>query len=547
MLLYTYQLIYMLTRKTFILFVLTIVVLAGAYIFWNRASDSPYDFAIAERMNLVHEVTITGRVKPSESVELAFEKSGKVASVRVKIGDSVFRGKTLVSLVSSGLSAQLLQAEANFDITKVELSEMEGGTRPEEIQIAEITVTNAENSLESAEKNLQNVIAQADVDIDEDYNASLTSAQTSLSTGDNALIIASDLQRAYFRSGTQEGLQVIAAINLASNEIDTNAKPAVLNAGIDFTQENVDTALVATLSALNKTKDALDVIPTPARMTSADKVILNTQKVNIGAEISTISGKIQAIVVQKSTNASNISTAEASVSSAKNALLIAGKELSLKVAGATAQQIEAQKAKVKAAEAHVKNIQAGLARTVISSPLKGIVTKQIAKVGEIVIANVPIVSIISEAQFEIEANIPEVDISKVTLGNMANVTLDAYGSDVVFASSVVSIDPAETLIDGVPVYKVALQFVEKDEKIKSGMTANIDIQTSTRQDVVAIPQRAVLRKNGTKFVRVIDSPYAKIEDIREVIVEVGLVGIDGNIEIIQGINVGDIVIVFINE
>ena len=159
----------------------------------------------------------------------------------------------------------------------------------------------------------------------------------------------------------------------------------------------------------------------------------------------------------------------------------------------------------------------------------------------------PIVSIISEAQFEIEANIPEVDISKVTLGNMANVTLDAYGSDVVFASSVVSIDPAETLIDGVPVYKVALQFVEKDEKIKSGMTANIDIQTSTRQDVVAIPQRAVLRKNGTKFVRVIDSPYAKIEDIREVIVEVGLVGIDGNIEIIQGINVGDIVIVFINE
>ena len=535
------------TRKTFSLILLTAVVLVGFYIVWKQSDDSLYDFAIASRSDLVHEVAVTGRVKPSQSVDLAFEKSGKVASVRVDVGDTVFKFQTLVSLVNADLAAQLLQAEANFDITKAELSEMEIGARPEEVQIAETKVTNAENTLLDAEENVQNVINKAAVDIDQDYSASLIAAQTSLSVSDNALIIASDLQRAYFGTSSQEGSKIITAVNIATSEVNNIAKPAASIAVNDFTQANVDTALAATLSAINKVKDALDVIPTPTRMSSADKIILNAQKVLTDAEISTISGKIQTIVVQKATNVSNISTAEASASTAESALSSAEKELLLKKAGATPQQIEAQKAKVKAAEANVQNIRAQLARTILSSPLKGIVTKQIAKIGEIIVANMPVVSLISESQFEIEASIPEIDISKIALGNDASITLDAYGNDVVFGASVVTIDPAETLIDGVPTYKIVLQFVEKDQRIKSGMTANIDIKTSSREDVITIPQRAVLRRNGSKFVRVIDSPSSPIEDIREVIVETGLVGLDGNIEIVQGINVGDIVIVFIND
>lgn len=203
--------------------------------------------------------------------------------------------------------------------------------------------------------------------------------------------------------------------------------------------------------------------------------------------------------------------------------------------------ILSQQAQIKQAEANVENYQAQIAKTIIRAPISGTVTKQDAKVGEIVSANTPLVFLISTSQFEIEANIPEADIAKVKLGNAAKVTLDAYGSDVSFDVKVVAIDPAETIIDGVATYKTTFQFIDidKDERVKSGMTANIDISTEKRENVIVIPQRAVITKNGDKIVRVLNN-----ETPKEVKVKTGLRGSDGNIEIIEGVSEGDKVIIY---
>ena len=61
----------------------------------------------------------------------------------------------------------------------------------------------------------------------------------------------------------------------------------------------------------------------------------------------------------------------------------------------------------------------------------------------------------------------------------------------------------------------------------------------SRENVIAVPQRAIIRKNGDQFVRIADD-----ESFREVKVETGLRGSDGNIEIISGISEGDKVITF---
>ena len=83
------------------------------------------------------------------------------------------------------------------------------------------------------------------------------------------------------------------------------------------------------------------------------------------------------------------------------------------------------------------------------SPISGIITRQDAKIGEIASAGVSMISIISDKQFEIESNIPEADIVKIKVGNEAKLTLDAYGDDLVFAARVISINPAETFVEGV--------------------------------------------------------------------------------------------------
>jgi len=174
----------------------------------------------------------------------------------------------------------------------------------------------------------------------------------------------------------------------------------------------------------------------------------------------------------------------------------------------------------------------------LRAPISGIITKREIEKGEIVTASKPIFTLISTSPFEIEVNIPEADIAKVNIGNEAEVTLDAYGSETIFKARVVSIDPGETILEGVATYRTVLHFIEDDKRIKPGLTANVEILTDKRENVVVIPWRAVITKNGEKFVRILEG-----NEPREVKVKTGLQGSDGNVEIIEGVREGDKIII----
>jgi RND family efflux transporter MFP subunit len=230
----------------------------------------------------------------------------------------------------------------------------------------------------------------------------------------------------------------------------------------------------------------------------------------------------------------NVTSAEEKFSVAQSNLLLAQNELVLKQAGNVPEQIASQEAAVAKAQASVSNAEAQLTKTVLRAPIGGIVTRQDAKVGQIVAPNIAIVSLASVADFQIEAAMPEADIAKIAIGQEARVTLDAYGSDLVFNAKVVKIDPAETIIDGVSTYKVTLQFVKNDNHIKSGMTANIDIEGEVHTGVLSVPQRVVVSRDSDKFVNILDG-----DNVREVKVKTGLRGSDGSVEILEGLREGD--------
>jgi HlyD family secretion protein len=228
------------------------------------------------------------------------------------------------------------------------------------------------------------------------------------------------------------------------------------------------------------------------------------------------------------------------LSSAESALSVAQGEYTLKKAGSSTEAIDAQRAKVTEAAANVLNYQAAVTKSRIISPIDGILTKADPGVGEFVTAGTVLFTVMSDNMFEIEVNLPESDIAKVAVGNPAEVTLDAYGSDVVFGAHVVTIDPAETIIEGVPTYKVTLNFDEEDQRIRSGMTANIDIVYASRPDVIAVPTAAVIERNKQKYVRVPSD-----EGYEERKVTVGIKGSNGFTEIVDGLNIGDRVITII--
>jgi len=530
---------------------------AGAFLYFRVNKKSIYSFIAVQRGEVVQEVSVTGRVKPAESVDLAFEKTGRVFNVYYNVGQEVAEGQAVVALENGDILAQFRQAEASFEAANATYLQYKKGTRPEEIQAAETAVSNAERSLENAEENLTYTENKADSDLKEDYDSALAAAQKSVAVAKTSLLTLTDIQYVHFNNTTQESIilknaKANAVLMLLGapdaglwtseyiSKLSGGAFGRVQDAASNPTYENIDKALSYTNTALQYVRDALNLVPVNDNLTSTEKTNLSTEKSNVNAEIINIAAKQQAISVQKATNNNNIITAQISLTTARNTLASAKDNLALKRAGYTKEQIASQKANADSAKANAENLQSQLAKTIIKAPFTGIIIKQDAKIGEVVPAQTPIVSMISESKFEVEANIPEVDIAKIKIGETAMVTLDAYGEDVVFQVKVSEIDPAETIIEDVPTYETKLQFLQKDNRIKSGMTANIDILTDKKENVLVVPNRAVTVKDGDKSVLV------KINnlEVEERKVETGLRGSDGNIEILSGLKEGEEVVNF---
>ena len=123
-------------------------------------------------------------------------------------------------------------------------------------------------------------------------------------------------------------------------------------------------------------------------------------------------------------------------------------------------------------------------------------------VGEIVSGNTSMITIMSAGRYQIETYISELNIAQIQVSQMATATLDAYGKEVEFPARVISVDPARTIKDGVTTYKTTLEFLNTDERIRSGMTADTTITTSKKSGVFVVPNSAIILKGEERFVDV---------------------------------------------
>lgn len=511
----------MIKRKKIIIAVFVVIAVAVvSYLYFGRAKQPNYEFVVASKQEIVQEVSVTGRVESAEAVDLAFEKSGRVAGVYVDVGSKVSVGQLLASLNNAELVAQINAAEANIKAQEARLAELINGTRPEEIQIYEVKVSNAATALAEAQKDLLDKIGDAYTKSDDavrnkvdQFFANPRSANPTL----NFII-----PQAQLTTDVEWG-------RLLMEKMLTGWKPLIDGASVDG---DISGLLSVSKNNLNEVKSFLDKVALAVNSLTANVSFSQTVIDGYKADVSTARSNINSAVV-------SVSTAEEKTKAAVSSLLLAKRELELKKAGTAIEQISAQEAQLAKAKAERDQYKAQFSKSIIFSPIKGVVTKRDLNVSEIVSANIIVFSVMSEGRFEIETNIPEADIAKVKVGDTAQVTLDTYGENVVFEAIVTSVEPAETIIEGVATYKTKLQFIKADDRIKSGMTANVDILAARISDVIVVPQRAVTARNGDVFVQILEG-----ENLREVKVKTGLRGSDGGIEIVEGVSVGDKVVTF---
>jgi len=510
-----------------------------------------YETVIAERKDLVQEISATGRVEAVDRINLAFEKSGRVETVHFDVGDMVGVGQALVALESSELYAELAQALASVESAEAvlqqheaallnqqaKLAELNAGTRGEEILFYEAKVQNANIALEAAHESMINAMNDA-------YTRSEDAVRSKADQlFNNPKSANPDLKFTITNSGLRTDLNSSKAalesiLTTWKLELDTLSASSDLDEVINTSKSNLDLAKLF----LEKMSSALTNALTTATIT---QTTIDAWKVEISAARTSINLAV-----------TNHSTAKEKLNTAETALVIAQNELTLKESGSTPEQIDAQVALIRQAEANVSSqlaqiklkesavqaVQARLSKNTLRSPIAGIVTKQNAKEGAIVGVGELIASVISDGVFEIEALIVEADIVGLEVGDRAALTLDAYGDDVVFRATVTDIEPAADLVEGVANYRTTLMFEEDDERVRAGMTADLDIVTAEREGAISIPQRAVIFKSGEKIVRILEGDV-----LREVDVETGIRGERGLIEIVTGINEGDVVVTVVNE
>jgi len=133
---------------------LAVFLIIGGYWYFRGAKEPEIEYVEARRADVIQEVSVTGKVKADATLNLAFEKSGIVRAINIKIGDRVLSGSVLVLLDNASLWADLREAEAALEIAEIKLKEARRGARPEEIRIYEAKVASAEFAEEDARKNL---------------------------------------------------------------------------------------------------------------------------------------------------------------------------------------------------------------------------------------------------------------------------------------------------------------------------------------------------------------------------------------------------------
>ncbi|OGG58086.1 hypothetical protein A3C86_04325 [Candidatus Kaiserbacteria bacterium RIFCSPHIGHO2_02_FULL_49_16] len=474
----------------------------GGFWYFTRVNvPEPVDYFVVKRGTVSQLVSVTGTVRAASAADLSFEKSGRISGVFHGVGDRVGAGEALVSLSSGELAAQIAQAEATARAQAARLAELNRGARPEDIAVSEIDVENAKNDVINSVKN--SYVNSDDAirnKVDQMFsNPRSYSPQFNFALSDSRLKNKLETDRVKMESSLTQWNSDIADV---------------------FVTDDVMPYIVATKNKLLSVQYFLDDVALAVNSLQASPPVTQT----------TIDSYKAAVLAGRT----NISTALDSLVSSEEKLRTAASKLALKKAGASKEEIDAQEAELTSAEANVLNLKVQFGKTTLYSPIAGIITRQDAKQGEIASAGAVITSIISDAKYQIEASVAEADIAKIKPGDEASVTLDAYGSDVLFIATVTKIDPAETIIDGVPTYKTTLQFKQSDERIKSGMTANTDIAGEKRENILFIPGRTISGKGASKTVNLIDG-----ETTREVAIETGLRGSNGDVEILSGLKEGD--------
>jgi HlyD family secretion protein len=165
--------------------------------------------------------------------------------------------------------------------------------------------------------------------------------------------------------------------------------------------------------------------------------------------------------------------------------------------GPSEAQITQAQVAVEQAQIALDRAKLNMAQATLVAPFDGMVTAVHVSAGEL--ASGVLIEMVADDSLEVVLSVDEVDVGEIAVGQTAVLTLEAWPNNEIYGKVRTIAPKATNDNSGLVSYNVYLTMDETDLPILNGMTANANLVTANRENVLLVPNAAIEvdRANGT--------------------------------------------------
>lgn len=466
------------------------------------------------RGDLTETVSATGSVtaQTGAMVKIGTQITGRIRRLYADVGTVVRAGQVIAELDLPDIQAQYERAEAELSAARVRLKQQENTLALTRLQ-TDTAIAQARAALRSAQARLQAVEAQARLQV----------AQTPTNIQRAEAEVART--RAALSAARSNLAQVEAAARfqvVAAQEQLKQAQAQAENSAINLRRQKELLRRGFVAASLVDAAQATDTV----NQSLVDTARQNVQLAQVQAEANVQAARDQVAQAQRNVEAAEAAleaaragtysdqARQADVQDARAQVRQAQASLEVALAGQKTvvlreQDVQAARDAVRAAEADVRAARARRDYTYIRSPITGTVLQLASQQGETLAAGLsaPTLIIVADLnRLQVDVFVDETDIGKLRLGQVAEITVDAFPGKKI-RGRVVKIASGSTIQQGVITYDVTIALEKHRLALKPDMTAAVTIETGKRRNVLLVPAEAV--KVGVRGSTVYVLPPAK--------------------------------------
>ena len=381
-------------RKYIIIIVVVIVILIGGVTYFSQRHNTPTLTTDTVTTGTVSQlISISGTVDAVGTAELTLPITGTVQSISVKEGDLVKKGDLLLTISHSDLRADAQDAYASLLITKADRDELINGLRNEARDISK-------TELEIAQEDLVRVTEEQDEIVNNLYRA----------------LLSKNIEAKFAkREETAPAPRVSGAFWCEAGTYTIDVYKSNARSGYSYRLSGIEQGTYSVFT------DAPSPIGTCGLSLQFSE---NTSYSNTSWKIVIPNTESSTYITDLNAYNEALTAREHITREAEQALILAEQNNTLDLATPRDEAQSRENARVLQSEARLASINAKIQDRILRAPFDGVITNIEPVVGE-TIGTIPVVTMVSEEAFALTALIPEIDITKVTVGQKADVLFDA--------------------------------------------------------------------------------------------------------------------------